>query len=412
MATLNYAFKELSCKIVYYGCGLCGKTTNLEHIHKTVPNKFRGELVSLATEQDRTLFFDFLPLDLGEVKGFKTKFQLYTVPGQVYYNATRKLVLRGVDGICFVVDSSKDRVQENVDSLENLKQNLADYGYHLQNGDDDADGIPWVIQYNKRDLPDVASLEELERTVNFAKAPYFEAVAFKGTGVKETLKGISTLVIKKLNRESGGESSLPKAAPKPAAAAAPAATGAKEDDEYGALEHDEEESKHPGAKPAGKPAVGGAKPAAKPAEAPKVKDDKKAAAPSPKADLPGGDAPTLNLSQACDARWRGMKTGEANLTLANLAGGARDEYQLNGLVSFLGLFKRTIATKLKYTGSDPKTHEGAETVAYQFSVISGQDAPPQLKVTVIEAPQKQLFIGYLGSGGEVQLSPEGKAPLD
>jgi signal recognition particle receptor subunit beta len=400
MATLNYAFKELSCKIVYYGCGLCGKTTNLEHIHKTVPGKFRGELVSLATEQDRTLFFDFLPLDLGEVKGFKTKFQLYTVPGQVYYNATRKLVLRGVDGICFVVDSSRDRIQENLDSLENLKQNLADYGYHLQNGDDDHDGVPWVIQYNKRDLPDVATLEELEKAINFGKAPYLEAVAYKGNGVKETLKGISTLVIKKLNKDStGGDVSLPKAAPKSASAAA--AAKAEDDDEYGELgaEDDSKSAKAAAPKPVEKVAV-------------KKVEEKKAAAPSPKADLPGGDAPTLNISQACDARWRGLKTGEANLTLANVSGGARDEYQLNGLVSFLGIFKRTISTKLKYKLSDPKTHEGQETKAYTFEVLSGPDGPSGLSVVVIEAPQKQLFVSYIGSGGEVKISPEGKAALD
>src|SRR5690606_7342919 len=188
-----YAFKEISCKIVYYGCGLCGKTTNLQHVHKTVPGKFRGELVSLATEQDRTLFFDFLPLDLGEVKGFKTKFQLYTVPGQVYYNATRKLVLRGVDGLVFVVDSQKDRLQENVESFENLRQNLAEYGYHLQESRDDEDGIPWVLQLNKRDMPQISSREEVLNALGLSHAniPTLEAVAVTGGGVKETLKGIS-----------------------------------------------------------------------------------------------------------------------------------------------------------------------------------------------------------------------------
>ncbi len=215
MATLNYAFKELSCKIVYYGCGLCGKTTNLQFIHTTVPQKFRGELVSLATEQDRTLFFDFLPLDLGQVKGFKTKFQLYTVPGQVYYNATRKLVLRGVDGIVFVVDSQRDRLQENIDSLKNLQDNLAEYGYRLEE-------IPWILQYNKRDLPEVMTLEEMQRIFNpTGEVPFIEAVATTGVGVRETLKGISGLVIRHLNQEQtrlGSETPAP-----PAAAPAPAA---------------------------------------------------------------------------------------------------------------------------------------------------------------------------------------------
>ncbi|MCC5874907.1 MAG: GTPase domain-containing protein, partial [Candidatus Sumerlaeia bacterium] len=219
MATLNYAFKELTCKIVYYGCGLCGKTTNLIHIHKTVPQKFRGELVSLATEQDRTLFFDFLPLDLGEVKGFKTKFQLYTVPGQVYYNATRKLVLRGVDGLVFVVDSQKDRLQENIDSLENLKQNLAEYGYHLQAGADDSEGIPWVLQYNKRDMPQVATTEELNAALNTYGVPVYDAVAVNGGGVKDTLKGISSLVIRKLNSDTGA--TAPAAGATPAKPASP-----------------------------------------------------------------------------------------------------------------------------------------------------------------------------------------------
>jgi signal recognition particle receptor subunit beta len=146
MASINYAIREISVKIVYYGPGLSGKTTNLQVIHRKIPVDYRSDMVSLATETDRTLFFDFLPLDLGKIKGFSTKFQLYTVPGQVYYNATRKLVLRGVDGVVFVVDSAADKIQENLESFQNLHDNLAEYGY--QQG-----SIPIIIQYNKRDLP-------------------------------------------------------------------------------------------------------------------------------------------------------------------------------------------------------------------------------------------------------------------
>mgnify|MGYP006290763557 FL=1 len=191
MSTINYAQKEISCKIVYYGPGLGGKTTNLQHVHHSLPERNRGELVSLATQQDRTLFFDFLPMDLGKVKGFDTKFHLYTVPGQVYYNATRKLVLRGVDGIVFVADSQKDRMEENLKSLDNLRENLEEYGYEM-------DDIPWVMQYNKRDLDNIAEVEELERRLNPDGAPFFEGVAITGEGVIETLKKISGMVLGKL----------------------------------------------------------------------------------------------------------------------------------------------------------------------------------------------------------------------
>lgn len=193
MSTINYAQKEISCKIVYYGPGLCGKTTNLQFIHEVLPQENRGELVSLATQQDRTLFFDFLPMDLGKVKGFDTKFHLYTVPGQVYYNATRKLVLRGVDGIVFVADSQKDRLEENVNSLQNLKDNLGEYGYDLPS-------IPWVIQYNKRDLDNIASVKELSEMLNKTGVPEFESIAITGEGVRETLKCVSGLVLQRMKK--------------------------------------------------------------------------------------------------------------------------------------------------------------------------------------------------------------------
>jgi len=194
MASINYAAKEISVKVVYYGPGLSGKTTNLQVIHRKTPPSSRSDMVSLATETDRTLFFDFLPIDLGTIKGFATKFQLYTVPGQVYYNATRKLVLRGVDGVVFVADSSGNKMQENIESFQNLEDNLAEYGYNREN-------IPTVLQYNKRDLPDALPVEEIDRIFNKYHLPWNEAIASKGRGVFESLKIIGKLVIDNLNRK-------------------------------------------------------------------------------------------------------------------------------------------------------------------------------------------------------------------
>ena len=423
MATLNYAFKELSCKIVYYGCGLCGKTTNLIHIHKTVPQKFRGELVSLATEQDRTLFFDFLPLDLGEVKGFKTKFQLYTVPGQVYYNATRKLVLRGVDGLVFVADSQRDRLQENIDSLENLKQNLEEYGYHLQAGADDHDGVPWVLQYNKRDMPQVSTLDDLNRVLNPHRVPVYEAVAVSGQGVKDTLKGISSLVIKKLNQDSGA-SSLPADKPAAATAAKPTAAAAApappvRDDEYEPIkEGDDDDEQQPAS--IGSAATTKNPPAAKDKASsgpPRLPDPKPTPfskpTPVPSAPLPslgsGGDHPTLNVVHRCGARVRGLGLGSANLTLANLAGGAPDQYQLTGKVTFLGIFGSTWSRKLRYKGKEEQSHDGAVAKFWKFDSDDGSE--PKLDVFVKDDLEKSLFVTYIGKMGEVKIAPAGKKPL-
>lgn len=215
MANINYANKEIIIKIVYYGPGMSGKTTNLQVIHQMVPQEAASKMISLATEQDRTLFFDLLPLSLGSVKGFNTKFQLYTVPGQVYYNTTRKLVLNGVDGVVFVADSQQGKMQENKESLENLKDNLAEYGIDLAK-------FAVVIQYNKRDLPNVYSIEELQRELNPYGFPYTEAVAFKGTGLMETLKLISKLTLQRIGQKTGtGASTAEQTPPKPAPAAAP-----------------------------------------------------------------------------------------------------------------------------------------------------------------------------------------------
>jgi mutual gliding-motility protein MglA len=192
MSMINYALREINCKIVYYGPGLCGKTTNLEYVYDKVAPNTRGKLISLATESERTLFFDFLPVDLGSIRGFKTRFHLYTVPGQVYYNASRKLILKGVDGVVFVGDSQVERLDANIESMHNLYDNLAQYGLDLQE-------LPYVIQYNKRDLPNTATIEELEENLNPTGVPYFEAVSTRGIGVFDTLKAVSKQVIKSLS---------------------------------------------------------------------------------------------------------------------------------------------------------------------------------------------------------------------
>ncbi|MBC7843883.1 MAG: gliding-motility protein MglA [Gemmatimonadaceae bacterium] len=228
MSVINYASREINCKIVYYGPGLGGKTTNLEHVYARVAPDTRGKLISLATENERTLFFDFLPVDLGTIRGFKTRFHLYTVPGQVYYNASRKLILKGVDGVVFVADSQVERQEANVEAMQNLYDNMAEYGYDITR-------MPFVIQYNKRDLPNAAPIDELDQLLNpgfevvdparqrqmtdpnnpsrllveqlptgewVERVPSVEAVAVAGDGVFDTLKAVSKLVLKSLASSS------------------------------------------------------------------------------------------------------------------------------------------------------------------------------------------------------------------
>jgi signal recognition particle receptor subunit beta len=190
---INYMAREINCKIVYYGPGLCGKTTNLQYIYKRTNPDAKGKMISLATETERTLFFDFLPLSLGEIRGFKTRFHLYTVPGQVFYDASRKLILKGVDGVIFVADSQLERMEANQESLDNLRTNLAEHGYSL-------DKMPYVIQYNKRDLPNALPLDELRQILNPIGVLDFEASARTGQGVFETLKAVSKLVLTELKR--------------------------------------------------------------------------------------------------------------------------------------------------------------------------------------------------------------------
>src|SRR5499426_3545920 len=193
MSFINYMAREINCNIVYYGPGLCGKTTNLQYIYERTNPEAKGKMISLATETERTLFFDFLPLSLGEIRGFKTRFHLYTVPGQVFYDASRKLILKGVDGVIFVADSQIERLEANQESLDNLRTNLAEQGYSLEK-------IPYVIQYNKRDLPNVVDVAEMQRLLNPTNVPDFEANARAGVGVFDTLKAVSKLVLNELKR--------------------------------------------------------------------------------------------------------------------------------------------------------------------------------------------------------------------
>ncbi len=194
MSFINYASREINCKIVYYGPGLGGKTTNLQFIYEKTNPTNKGQLISLATETDRTLFFDFLPLDLGNVRGFRTRFHLYTVPGQVFYDASRKLILKGVDGVVFVADSQEARMDANLESLENLKVNLRENGFDLAT-------IPYALQFNKRDLPSAVPVEVMYKALNVKGEPTFEAVATEGTGVFETLKAVAKLVLHELSKK-------------------------------------------------------------------------------------------------------------------------------------------------------------------------------------------------------------------
>jgi signal recognition particle receptor subunit beta len=193
LSFINFAAREINCKIVYYGAGLGGKTTNLQYIFNKTADKQKSKMISLATETDRTLFFDFLPLDLGTVRGFRTRFHLYTVPGQVFYDASRKLILRGVDGVVFVADSQEERMDANVEALENLQENLKEHGY-------DFTKIPYVIQFNKRDLPSALPVDDLKRELQKKNESAFEAVAFQGKGVFETLKEIARQVLVELKK--------------------------------------------------------------------------------------------------------------------------------------------------------------------------------------------------------------------
>ena len=193
MSFINYMAREINCKLVYYGPGLCGKTTNLQYIYERTNPEHKGKMISLATETERTLFFDFLPLALGQIRGFKTRFHLYTVPGQVFYDASRKLILKGVDGVVFVADSQEERLDANLEALENLQENLKEHGYDFKK-------IPYLLQLNKRDLPTAMPVEDLKRELLRKGEPAIEAVAFQGKGVFETLKEVARQVLIELKK--------------------------------------------------------------------------------------------------------------------------------------------------------------------------------------------------------------------
>lgn len=256
MVQINFALKEVNCKVVFYGPGMSGKTTNLEIVHQKAPEENKGELTSISTDGDRTLFFDFMPLDLGNVAGMRTKFQLYTVPGQVYYNSTRKLVLQGVDGVIFVADSDPEKMDENIESYSNLIENLAEYGKDVRE-------LPHVIQYNKRDLPNAMPTAEMDKRLNKFGVPTFEAVAYTGEGVFPTLKTLAAMVLESIEKIDGrnprkaatkpAAKAPVAAAPAPAPAAKPAAPAARP---------------VAASKPAAAPAAGARKPAPAPAAAP------------------------------------------------------------------------------------------------------------------------------------------------
>lgn len=397
MASINHAFKEISCKIVYYGPGLCGKTTNLQAIHTTVPPKFRGDLVSLATEQDRTLFFDFLPLDLGEVRGFKTKFQLYTVPGQIYYNATRRLVLRGVDGVVFVADSAPDRMEKNRESITNLRENLESYGLNL-------DEMPWVIQFNKRDLPNAMPRDEMEAILNPDRVPSFEAVAIEPTGVKETLKGIAALVLRRLRE-------MTEAAPAASSLDRKAAAAA----EY-QVARSQKVSLAAGPAAADSPVVPPARVAAgpKPSSAPPTGE-----APQerpPKAEPPRAPEretaapPDLHVLQKCDLRWRGLRIGTAVIEISRRANTDRKApYALACQTTCLGLFRSAWDCLLQWRGEETKVVDYRSVPFYVFSEVKTEGKKGrEICVWIKNAFDKSCYISYPTFGETVQLTPAGR----
>jgi hypothetical protein len=373
MATINYAQKEISCKIVYYGPGLGGKTTNLQYIYKILPNENRGELVSLATQQDRTLFFDFLPMDLGKIKGFNTKFHLYTVPGQVYYNATRKLVLRGVDGIVFVADSQRDRMDENLKSFQNLKDNLKEYNYSL-------DSIPWVIQYNKRDLENIFSVQELETLLNEGRIINFESVATTGQGVKQTLKAISSQILERLKvvteETPEGVSSLTIDSSK-------TDTG---------INQPAEPLPRVDLKP-GKPPLPEGKGIGK---SPYIFTEE-----DPLTGL-------LPIKQKCLVYWKGIPIGSASLKLLDFQSSAsRVRYRLKGELKILAFFRHMLDRKLIYRGKRSKIVSGKQKYFFYLTDPPESRAPlaDPFSIWIDEEHQKSFYLSYDSRYGKIWVIP-------
>jgi len=399
MASINYAFKEISCKIVFYGPGLCGKTTNLQAIHTSVPQKFRGDLVSLATEQDRTLFFDFLPLDLGEVRGFKTKFQLYTVPGQVYYNATRRLVLRGVDGIVFVADSAREAMENNRESLANLRENLESYDLNL-------DQMPWVIQFNKRDLPTAVPREEMEAILNPDHVPSIEAVAPKGIGVKETLKSVATLVLRRLSEMTEtavvGASTLERKAAEQQVVRAQKVSLAAGPTEVAAAAASATASPAAAAKPV--PPVAAAGETQRPGR-PAAQTGPTVAPVRARVELPD-----LHVLQSCDMRWGGLRIGAAVVEVSRRATPDRKiHYFLNCQTTCLGLFRNAWNCTLEWGAEETKTVDSQPVSFYVLKATSSaRKREPDIHVWVKNAFDKACYVSFPALGGTVRLTPSGR----
>jgi mutual gliding-motility protein MglA len=451
MATINYAFKEVTCKIVYYGPGLGGKTTNLIKIHETVPQKHRGELVSLATEKDRTLFFDFLPLDLGEIKGFKTKFQLYTVPGQVFYNATRKLVLRGVDGIVFVADSDPARMEENCESLKTMGVNLVEFGLDPKN-------TPYVLQYNKRDLPNAVPLEEMQARLNPSGATYFEAIAAQGIGVKETLKGISKMVLNKARNAARQKAEAPapvSASRAPVAVAANPAPAAR----TAAMEEDTVRLRRGrNSVPPLAPSLAPARPtppngngasvtveASGDCETPPRNGDsnrfKMTVAPEPGVAGAGtgagkGEALTSKqarafldsgIRQSCDLYWRRMRVGKAFIEFqARPSHGHHPVYDVNIEMSAMRVLRFRFRSDLRAIGGELRPCNGVEARFATFgSAVEGRNGDGNgsgaagggskqdrnLFLWLKDSDSPSVYLRLYGRLFDVALTPEGRQML-
>lgn len=356
MPSINYAFKEITCKIVYYGPGAGGKTTNLHYVHGNVPSKHRGDLVSLATEQDRTLFFDFLPLDIGDVKGFKTKFQLYTVPGQVYYNATRKLVLRGVDGIVFVADSQASRFQDSIDSLRNLEENLRDYGLDL-------DTIPFVMQYNKRDLPDALSMNELKAALNpNGSYPEYEAVATDGTGCRESLRDVAGQILKKLNATANIVSDEQVVTERLGVSGGAAASSEESSASTASVSHSDRR------------------------------------------------APELNISQPTAFLWNGMKLGEGEVSLVSRKNDRGEmEYDLDSKHRVLGMSK-SLKRMMRYVGEDKQNVDGIERSYHVLRDATSGAVGKRVAVFVEKGHgMDRAYLVYPAILGEMKAGPSGES---
>ncbi len=382
--------KEIHVKVVYYGAAMCGKTTNLQVILSTVSEDHRGNLVSLTTDQDRTLFFDFLPLDLGQVQGFTTKVQLYTVPGQVYYNATRKLVLRGVDGVVLVVDSQAERLDENKESLANLQENLAEYGLDLET-------IPWIIQYNKQDLPNAMSVEDLDKEINTFGAEYVEASATENRGVKETLRLISGMVMQKLSAPNALREAEKAQMSDSPAAAEPAPSDPVQESPPAAASR---QTPTPPIKSIQPPP-----PTASPA---RPLEPVKPAAIGPSNGTASKPA-NLAIRQMSDVCWGAHRIGSSSLELtsrSNIDG--LGDYQLAETTRLLLLFNRVKLRTLQFQGEEIRYLNNQRAT---LQVFKATDASLNMTVWLSKDEERNLFVRVGDSSRRLQFAPQGRIQM-